>query len=90
MLDAVRYVADNGVKWANLPADFPPYRRVLAFARRWPAKASTPSFTIGYATACGRRRAACRTRRPRSWTRSRCGQQRTSPAPPPAGTAARR
>jgi transposase len=35
MLDAVRYVVDNGVKWANLPRDFPPYRRVHAFARRW-------------------------------------------------------
>jgi transposase len=35
MTDAVRYVADNGVKWANLPADFPPYRRVHAFTRRW-------------------------------------------------------
>ncbi|MER5521982.1 transposase [Streptomyces sp. NPDC002763] len=35
MLDAVRYVVDNGVKWANLPTDFPPYRRVHAFARRW-------------------------------------------------------
>ncbi|GAA1419858.1 hypothetical protein GCM10009601_17400 [Streptomyces thermospinosisporus] len=34
-MDAVRYVADNGVKWANLPCDFPPYRRVHAFARRW-------------------------------------------------------
>ncbi|MEU4134459.1 transposase [Streptomyces wuyuanensis] len=37
MLDAVRYVVDNGVKWANLPRDFPPYRRVHAFARRWQA-----------------------------------------------------
>jgi len=35
MLDAVRYVVDNGVKWVNLPADFPPFRRVHAFARRW-------------------------------------------------------
>ncbi|MFF8592823.1 transposase [Streptomyces sp. NPDC015220] len=35
MLDAVRHVVDNGVKWANLPVDFPPYRRVHAFARRW-------------------------------------------------------
>ncbi|MFE1050488.1 IS5 family transposase [Streptomyces olivaceus] len=35
ILDAVRYVVDNGVKWANLPADFPTYRRVHAFARRW-------------------------------------------------------
>ncbi|WP_405853951.1 transposase [Streptomyces sp. NBC_01515] len=34
MLDAVRYVVDNGVQWANLPADFPPFRRVHAFARR--------------------------------------------------------
>ncbi len=35
MLDAVRYVVDNGVKWVNLPCDFPPYRRVHTFARRW-------------------------------------------------------
>jgi transposase len=35
MVDAVRYVADNGVKWANLPRDFPPFKRVHAFARRW-------------------------------------------------------
>ncbi|MCX4403587.1 transposase [Streptomyces sp. NBC_01764] len=35
MLDAIRYVVDDGVKWANLPADLPPYRRVHAFARRW-------------------------------------------------------
>ncbi|MGW3852853.1 transposase [Streptomyces fagopyri] len=35
ILDAVRDVFDSGVKWANLPADFPPYRRVHAFARRW-------------------------------------------------------
>jgi transposase len=35
MIDAVRYVVDNGVKWANLPADFPPFKRVHAFARRW-------------------------------------------------------
>ncbi|MFJ3725788.1 transposase [Streptomyces sp. NPDC090045] len=37
MLDAVRYVVDNGVKWANLPKDFPPYGRVSPFARRWQA-----------------------------------------------------
>ncbi|MET8454255.1 transposase [Streptomyces sp. NPDC005209] len=35
MVDAVRYVVDNGVKWANLPMDFPPFKRVHAFARRW-------------------------------------------------------
>jgi transposase len=37
ILDAVRYVVDNGVKWVNLPRDFPPYRRVHAFTRRWRA-----------------------------------------------------
>jgi transposase len=35
MLDAVRYVVDNGVKWAALPADFPPFKRVHAFFTRW-------------------------------------------------------
>ncbi|WP_327425539.1 IS5 family transposase (plasmid) [Streptomyces sp. NBC_01527] len=35
ILDAIRYVVDNGVKWANLPRDFPPFKRVHAFARRW-------------------------------------------------------
>ncbi|MFD3590858.1 transposase [Streptomyces sp. NPDC058683] len=35
VLDAVRHVVDNGVKWANLKRDFPPYRPVHAFARRW-------------------------------------------------------
>ncbi|WP_240981024.1 MULTISPECIES: transposase [unclassified Streptomyces] len=34
MLDAVRYVVDDGIKWANLPKDFPPFKRVHAFARR--------------------------------------------------------
>ncbi|WP_323187183.1 transposase [Streptomyces sp. NBC_00268] len=35
MLDAIRYVVDDGVKWANPPTDLPSYRRVHAFARRW-------------------------------------------------------
>ncbi|MFH8477188.1 IS5 family transposase [Streptomyces sp. NPDC018000] len=34
ILDAIRYVVDNGAKWANLPRDFPPFERVHAFARR--------------------------------------------------------
>ncbi|MEV1069664.1 transposase [Streptomyces sp. NPDC050263] len=52
MLDAIRYVVDNGVKWASLPADFPPYRRVPRLrpplaaggsARRVPRRAARPS-----------------------------------------------
>ncbi|MFC9756666.1 IS5 family transposase [Streptomyces sp. NPDC056921] len=35
MLDAVRYVVDNGIKWRAVPADFPPWDRVYAFLRRW-------------------------------------------------------
>jgi transposase len=35
MLDAIRYLVDNGVKWRAMPADFPPWDRVYAFFRRW-------------------------------------------------------
>lgn len=35
MIDAIRYLVDNGVKWRNMPADFPPWKRVYAFFRRW-------------------------------------------------------
>ncbi|MFJ4321406.1 IS5 family transposase [Streptomyces lavendulae] len=35
MLDAVRYLLDNGVKWRAVPADFPAWDRVYAFFRRW-------------------------------------------------------
>lgn len=35
MIDAVRYLVDNGVKWRSLPVDFPPWDRVYAFFRRW-------------------------------------------------------
>lgn len=35
MLDAVFYVVDNGIKWRNMPVDFPPWDRVYAFWRRW-------------------------------------------------------
>jgi transposase len=35
MLDAVRYLVDNGVKWMALPVDFPHWRAVYDFFRRW-------------------------------------------------------
>lgn len=35
MLDAVRYLVDNGIKWRAMPADFPPWERIYAFFRRW-------------------------------------------------------
>jgi transposase len=35
MLDAIRYLVDNGIKWRAMPADFPPWDRVYTFFRRW-------------------------------------------------------
>ncbi|WP_055616957.1 IS5 family transposase [Streptomyces phaeochromogenes] len=35
MLDAIRYLVDNGIKWRAMPTDFPPWDRVYAFFRRW-------------------------------------------------------
>ncbi|MER7199913.1 transposase [Streptomyces sp. CB01635] len=35
MLDAVRYLVDNGVKWMAMPVDFPYWRAVYDFFRRW-------------------------------------------------------
>ncbi|MYZ11140.1 transposase [Streptomyces sp. SID2999] len=34
ILDAIRYLVDNGTKWRAIPADFPPWDRVYAFFRR--------------------------------------------------------
>jgi transposase len=31
MLDAGRYLVDNGIKWRAMPGDFPPWDRVYAF-----------------------------------------------------------
>lgn len=35
VLDAIRYLVDNGIKWRAMPVDFPPWDRVYAFFRRW-------------------------------------------------------
>ncbi|MFB7174147.1 IS5 family transposase [Streptomyces sp. NPDC056254] len=35
ILDAIRYLVDNGIKWRAMPCDFPPWDRVYAFFRRW-------------------------------------------------------
>jgi transposase len=37
VISAIFYAADNGVKWRNLPADFPPWRTVYGALRRWRA-----------------------------------------------------
>ncbi|MFA3877760.1 IS5 family transposase [Streptomyces sp. MMCC 100] len=35
MIDAIRYLVDNGIKWRSMPSDFPPWPRVYAFFARW-------------------------------------------------------
>ncbi|MGR8006934.1 transposase [Streptomyces hypolithicus] len=35
MLDAIRYLVDNGIKWRSMPVDFPCWKRVHAFFSRW-------------------------------------------------------
>jgi transposase len=35
IVDAIRYLVDNGCKWRALPADFPPWRTVYGVFARW-------------------------------------------------------
>ncbi|MEV8529404.1 IS5 family transposase [Streptomyces sp. NPDC052000] len=44
MLDAIRYVADNAIKWRAMPVDFPAWDRVYAFFRRWRDKGLAREF----------------------------------------------
>ncbi len=44
MLDAIRYLVDNGIKWRAMPDDFPPWDRVYAFFRRWRDNALVKEF----------------------------------------------
>jgi transposase len=37
IVDAIRYLTDNGGKWQALPADFPPWKTVHGFFTRWKA-----------------------------------------------------
>ncbi|MGY0070533.1 transposase [Streptomyces sp. QTS137] len=34
MVDAIRFLVDNGIKWRAMPVDFPLWDRVYAFFRR--------------------------------------------------------
>ncbi|MDQ1012154.1 transposase [Streptomyces sp. V4I23] len=35
IVDAIRFIVDNGAKWRALPADFPPWQTVYGFFWRW-------------------------------------------------------
>ncbi|MBW8792697.1 MAG: IS5 family transposase [Streptomyces sp.] len=44
ILDAIRHLVGNGIKWRAMPADFPPWDRVYAFFRRWRDNALVKEF----------------------------------------------
>ncbi len=46
VLDAIRYLVDNGIKWRAMPADFPAWDRVYAFFRRWRDHALVKEFRL--------------------------------------------
>jgi transposase len=35
IVDAIRYVVDNGIKWRALPHEYPPWQTVYGFFQRW-------------------------------------------------------
>jgi len=37
IVDGIRYLVDNGIKWRAMPADFPPWRTIYGFMARWAA-----------------------------------------------------
>ncbi|MEV8546423.1 IS5 family transposase [Streptomyces sp. NPDC051572] len=37
IVDGIRYLVDNGIKWRAMPVDFAPWRTIYGFARRWAA-----------------------------------------------------
>ncbi|MET8114796.1 transposase [Streptomyces prasinus] len=69
MIDAVRYLVDNGIKWRAMPADSPPWPRVYAFFARW-RDASLAAELHDRLRDAGRR-AVARSRARAWWTRSR-------------------
>ncbi|ADI04739.1 putative transposase [Streptomyces bingchenggensis BCW-1] len=44
IVDGIRYLVDNGIKWRSM-ADYPPWRTIYGFARRWAAAGG--SETVG-------------------------------------------
>lgn len=60
VVDAIFYLVDNGVRWRDLPADFPPWRTVYGFLARWCRDRSAARLVDGLRhrlrTAAGRHR----------------------------------
>ncbi|BAC67752.1 hypothetical protein AQJ43_35800 [Streptomyces avermitilis] len=76
MIDAVRYLVDNGIEWPAMPADFPARDRVCAVFRRRRDHQLIAGFHDRLRGRVRESEAGTRNRRPRSWTR------RSSPSVP--------
>lgn len=37
IVDGIRYLVDNGIKWRAMPSDFPPWRTIYGYFARWAA-----------------------------------------------------
>jgi transposase len=69
ILDAVFYVLKNGCPWRLLPKDFPPWKTVYDWFRRWRIDGTWEHLNSGLrecASACGRRSEGTRTPAPGS------------------------
>jgi len=49
IVDAILYVADNGIKWRALPVDFPPWSTVYTYFAAWEAAGVTQDVLDGCA-----------------------------------------
>ena len=87
MLDAVRYLVAGGITWRSMPANFPAWGRVYAFARRWRLKGLLAELHDRLRGWSVRMPAGPQSRPRPSSTPSRCGPHPVFRAPAPAGTA---
>ncbi|MEU9378462.1 transposase [Streptomyces sp. NPDC048255] len=46
MIDAIRFLVENGIKWRATPVDFPAWHRVYVFFRRWRDKGLVTEFHV--------------------------------------------
>ncbi|MFD1276135.1 transposase [Streptomyces kaempferi] len=54
VIDAIRYITDNGTKWRALPADFGiPWRTVFGYFARWAKAASSGTSSASSVGGCG-------------------------------------
>lgn len=85
MLDAVFYVAKNGVEWRALPVDYPPHAAVYKFFGRW-SQRELPGTLVHRLRRRLRRHHGRPPSRPPSSSTPRSSRPPTPPQGPPAAT----